>query len=240
LPSLALKLDSVTWLREGKRARDPDPALAAVLAEQAGADAIVAYLGPSRTGIRDRDIYVLKEVVKTRLIVEIPPDDQILAVALEVKPSQVTLVSENRVDPRGAETLDYSGNFEKICEVTERLRSAGIVVSHFIRPQAEDTKNAARCKVDYVTLSTLGYASAESVQEAEEELEDIERISHLAHKLSMGVHAAGGLTYKNATQCAELELIQQIIVGRAVVKRALMVGIERAVSLMREEMNRKL
>ena len=240
MPSLAIKLDSVTWLREGKRARDPDPALAAVLAEQAGAAAIVAHLGSARRQIRDRDIYVLKEIVKTRLIVEIPPENQILAAVLEVKPAQVTLVSENRVDPSEAETLDYGENFEKISEVSDRLRSAGIGLAHFIRPDAEDTKNAARCKVDYVVLSTLGYASAETVQEVEAELEDIERISRLAHKLSMGVHAGGGLTYKNVTQCAELEMMQQIIVGRAVVKRALMVGIERAVSLMREEMNRKL
>ncbi len=90
MPSLAIKLDSLTWLREGKRSRDPDPALAAVLAEQAGADAIVVHLGSARRHIRDRDIYVLKEIVKTRLIVEIPTDSQILAKVLEVKPYQVT------------------------------------------------------------------------------------------------------------------------------------------------------
>ncbi|MFQ5607873.1 MAG: pyridoxine 5'-phosphate synthase [Candidatus Zixiibacteriota bacterium] len=240
MPTLGIKLDSVTWMREGKRERDPDPAQAAVLAEQGGADAIVAHLGSSRRHVRDRDIYILKEIVKTRLAVEIPADNQLLSIALEVNPAQVTIVSENRVDPTGAETLDYSANFEKISEVSERLRSAGISVSHFIQPNGEDTKNAARCKADYVQLSTVGYSSAGTAKEAEAELDDIERISQLAHKFNMGVTCGGGITYANVTQCAELNLVQHIIVGRAVIKRALMLGMERAVKLMRDELTRKL
>ncbi len=239
MPLLAVKLDSLTWLRDGKRSRDPDPAQAAVLAELGGADAITVTLHPSRRGIRDRDVYVLKEVVKTRLIVEMPLDDDLMTVALEVRPWMVTFIAENQVDPSGKEPLDYR-DLEAISAATERLRGAGIISSHHILPQAEDIKNAARCRTDFVEFSTSGYSRAGSVTEAESELDDIARNSQMAHKLGLGVYCGSGLTYKNVAQCAEIDVIQQVTVGRALINRAVIVGIEQAVSQMRREIERKI
>ncbi|MBN4056676.1 pyridoxine 5'-phosphate synthase [bacterium AH-315-J21] len=239
MPLLAVKLDSLTWLREGKRSRDPDPAQAAVLAELGGADAITVTLHPSRRFIRDRDVYVLKEVVKTRLIVEMPLDDDLMTVALEVRPWMVTFIAENQVDPSGKEPLDYQ-DFEAISEASERLRGAGVVCAHHILPDAESVKNAARCRADFVEFSTSGYSRASSVAEAEAELDDIARNCTSAHKLGLGIYCGSGLTYKNVAQCAEIDIVQQVTVGRSLINRAVIVGIEQAVSQMRREIDRKI
>lgn len=240
MPLLAIKLDAITKLREDKRSRDPDPAQLAPLAELGGADAITAALHSSRTLIRDRDIYLLKEIVKTRFILEIAPTEDLLAVALEVRPWMVTLRGENPVDPYVTEPLAYNSALESIAVATERLKGAGIISSHCIQPTPDDVKNAARCKAEYIALTTDGYVTAESLQDAENELEDIDRMSQMAQKLGIGVHCGGGLNYKNAPRCAELNLIEQVTVGRAVVRRALLTGVERAVAELRAEINRKL
>jgi len=239
MPLLAVKLDALTRLREGKRSRDPDPAQAAVLAELGGADAITVTLHPSRRFIRDRDVYVLKEIVKTRLIVEMPLDEDLLTVALEVRPWMVCLIGENQVDPSGKEPLDYSA-LEQLSAVTKRLRGAGIISAHHILPQSEDVKNAARCRTDFVEISTAGYSRAGSVSEAETELDDIVRNAQMAHKLDLGVYCGSGLTFKNVTQCAEIDVIQQVTVGRALINRAVIVGIQQAVEQMRSQVERKL
>ncbi len=239
MPLLAVKLDTITWLREGKRSRDPDPAQAAVLAELGGADAITVTLHPSRRFIRDRDVYVLKEMVKTKLIVEMPFDEELLTVMLEVRPAMVTLISENQVDPSGKESLDYS-DLDALLAATERLRGAGILSAHHIAANSEGVKNAARCRADFVELSTAGYSRASSVSEAETELDDIARNAQMAHKLGMGVYCGSGLTYKNVAQCAEIDVVQQVTVGRALVQRAVIVGIQEAVSQMRREIDRKI
>jgi pyridoxine 5-phosphate synthase len=239
MPLLAVKLDTITWLREGKRSRDPDPAQAAVLAELGGADAITVTLHPSRRFIRDRDVYVLKEMVKTKLIVEMPFDEDLLTVMLEVRPAMVTFISENQVDPSGKEPLDYS-DLDALLEATERLRGAGALCAHHIAASSEGVKNAARCRADYVEISTAGYSRAGSVSEAETELDDIVRNAQMAHKLGMGVYCGSGLTYKNVVQCAEIDVVQQVTVGRALVQRAVIVGIQEAVSQMRREIDRKI
>ncbi len=239
MPLLAVKLDALTRLREGKRSRDPDPAQAAVLAELGGADAITVTLHPSRRFIRDRDVYVLKEIVKTRLIVEMPLDEDLLSVALEVRPWMVCLIAENQVDPSGKEPLDYR-ELEQLSAATERLRGAGIISAHHILPQSEDVKNAARCRADFVEISTAGYSRAGSVSEAETELDDIVRNAQMAHKLGLGVYCGSGLTFKNVAQCAEIDVIQQVTVGRALINRAVIVGIQQAVEQMRSQVERKL
>ena len=240
MPLLAVKLDSATWLREGKRDKSPDPAQLAVLAEQGGADAIVAQLTTSRRHIRERDIFILKEVVKTRFIVETQPDENLLQIVLEARPYMVTFVSENQMDSNIREPLDYGIAADRLAEATERLRGAGVISSHLIRPQPEAVKNAARAKAEFVEICTSELMNAASTGEAEAQLGDIDRAGQLAGKLGMGVNCGGGLGYKNARSIAEIQLVQQIVIGRAIIKRAMLVGIERAVSQMREEITRRV
>ena len=237
---IGIKLDSVTRLRQGKRSRDPDPAQLAPLAELGGADAIVAALHSSRSLIRDRDVYLLREIVKTRLILQIAPTEELMTLALEVRPWMVMLVGENRIDPGVIEPVSYGSALDTLSAATERLKGAGIVSAHFVGPSADDVKNAARCKAEYVSLSTESYVSAGSRQDAEAELDDLDRMAHMAQKLGMGVYCEGGLTYQNVSPCAELKLIERVTVGRAVVRRALQTGMERAVRDLRQELERRL
>lgn len=239
MPLLAVKLDSVTHLRESKRAKEPDPAPFATLAELGGADAISVSLLSGREHVRDRDVYLLKEMVKSRFILEISPSEELLTIALEVRPAAVMLIGENRMDATGKEPLAYTAG-NAFSDVTERLKAAGIRVTHFVAPNADDVKNAARCRSDYVELATTGYANASSTKEAEQELDDLERMSQLASKMGMGVSASGSLTYENVSPCAQLALVEQVTVGRAVVRRALMVGMQQAVASLRSQLDRNI
>lgn len=237
---LGVKLDSATWLRQGKRAKDPDPAQLAALADLGGADALALFIGSHRRHARDRDVYLLKEIVRSRFILQMAPRVDLMNLALEVRPWMVELVSENAVDPTAVEPLDYANNSDSIAEASERLKGAGIIPSHFIRPDAEDAKQAARLKAQYVTLATMNYTNAATREEAETEVDDIERISQLANKMGLGINCGGGLTYKNVAPLAEMNLMELVIVGRAVIQRALLVGMERAVSELRAELNRRI
>lgn len=239
MPLLSVKLDAITRMRESKRAKEPDPAPFATLAELGGADAVCVSLLSGREFVRDRDVYLLKEIVKSRFILEIAPTEDLLTVALEVRPAAVTLIGENRVDPTGKEPLAYTAG-NRLAEITERLKGADVRVTHYVAPNADDVKNAARCRADYVELSTVGYANAASSREAEQELDDIERMSQLANKMGLGVSAAGSLTYENVAPCAQLALVEQVTVGRAIVRRALMGGMQDAVTKMCARIERKV
>jgi pyridoxine 5-phosphate synthase len=235
---LGVNVDHVATLREARRGKLPDPVAAAIAAEMAGADGIVCHLREDRRHIKDKDIYLLKEVVKTHLNLEMAATDEMVKRATEVLPDMVTLVPEKREEITTEGGLDVMGNYEWIEEVTNQLRSHNIVTSLFIDPDIDQIKGAARCGADYIELHTGMYANAEDLGTVEDELEKLRSMAMAASKLGLGVSAGHGLDYHNVRAILQLEQIEELNIGHAIVAKAVMIGMERAVREMLEIIRR--
>lgn len=225
MPLISIKVDLVASLRYRKYIKEPDPAQAAVLAELAGADGINCFLREDRRHIRDRDFYILKETVKSKLTVQIAPDSELIERAIEVKPHTVTLMPFLS----GTSVIDKGDLF---ASASAELRSAGINVGYFINPEVDEVKAAARGKADIVELDGLDYARAETKKDIEIELERLEQAAQLASKLGMTPSCGNGLNYRNIRPLLDLDIFKEFTVGHAVISRAVMVGLDRAVSEM--------
>jgi len=226
---LGVNVDHVATLREARKGKMPDPVAAAVIAELAGADGIVCHLREDRRHIKDKDLYLLKEMVKSHLNLEMASTDAMVKMALEVLPDMVTLVPERREELTTEGGLDVVANQEFIEESISALRANGIVVSLFIDPAIEQIKAAARVSADYVELHTGKYANAEDENSLIEELEKIRSMALAAGKLGLGVSAGHGLNYQNVRDVAKIPQLEELNIGHSIMAKAIMVGLERAV-----------
>jgi pyridoxine 5-phosphate synthase len=231
---LGVNVDHVATLREARKGKLPDPVAAAVISEMAGADGIVCHLREDRRHIKDKDLYLLKEVVKTHLNMEMAPTDEMVKIAAEVVPDMVTLVPERREEVTTEGGLDVVTNFEYIEEAITILRANNIVVSLFINPDINQVKAAARVRADYVELHTGAYAAAENLNVVTEELEKIRSMAMAAGKLGLGVSAGHGLNYQNVRGIVAISQIEELNIGHAIIAKAILVGMEKAVREMLE------
>jgi pyridoxine 5-phosphate synthase len=235
---LSVKLDHVGVLREARKGRLPDPSQAVVLAELGGVDGIVVHLRRDRRHIRERDVYILREMVRTRLTLEIAPDAENVSRALDVKPYMVTLVPEADREITTEAGLIPGEETEALGAEVKRLQEAGIKVSVHIEPDVDVVKWAAKMKVDAVRLHTGTYAGARTEVEGFAEIEQLEQAAKAAAKNDLIVIAGQGLDYQNILPLVKLGLIDEFVVGHAVVARAMLVGMERAVREMVELVRR--
>lgn len=231
---LGVNVDHVATLREARKGKTPDPVAAAVIAEMAGAHGIICHLREDRRHIKDKDLYLLKEMVKTHLNMEMAPTDEMVKIATEVVPDMVTLVPERREELTTEGGLDVIANFEYLHEAIMILRANNIVVSLFIAPEINQIKAAARVKADYVELHTGVYAGAESLNTVADELEKIRSMALAANKLGLGVSAGHGLNFQNVREIATIQQMEELNIGHAIIAKAAMVGMERAVREMLE------
>jgi pyridoxine 5-phosphate synthase len=231
---LGVNVDHVATLREARKGKMPDPVAAAVIAEMAGAHGIVCHLREDRRHIKDKDLYLLKEMVKTHLNMEMAPTDEMIKIATEVVPDMVTLVPERREELTTEGGLEVIANFEYLHEAIMILRANNIVVSLFIAPEINQIKAAARVKADYVELHTGVFAGAENLNTVADELEKIRSMALAASKLGLGVSAGHGLNYQNVREIAAIPQMEELNIGHAIVAKAMMVGMERAVREMLE------
>lgn len=235
---LGVNVDHVATLREARRGKLPDPVAAAIAAEMAGADGIVCHLREDRRHIKDKDLYLLKEVVKTHLNLEMAATDEMLKRALEVVPDMVTLVPEKREEITTEGGLDVVTNIEWIEEVINQLRGHNVVTSLFIDPDIQQIKAAAQCGADYIELHTGMYANAEDLGTVMDELEKLKSMAIAALKLGLGVSAGHGLDYHNVREILQIEQIEELNIGHSIVAKAVMIGMERAVREMLEIIRR--
>jgi pyridoxine 5-phosphate synthase len=226
---LGVNVDHVATLREARRGKLPDPVAAAIAAEMAGTDGIVCHLREDRRHIKDKDLYLLKEVVKTHLNLEMAATDEMLKRAVEVVPDMVTLVPEKREEITTEGGLDVVTNIDWIEEVINQLRNHNIVTSLFIDPDIQQLKAAAQCGADYVELHTGMYANAEDLGTVMDELEKLKSMAIAASKLGLGVSAGHGLDYYNVREILQIEQIEELNIGHSIVAKAVMIGMERAV-----------
>lgn len=235
---LGVNIDHVATLREARKDRMPDPIAAAIAAEMAGADGIVCHLREDRRHIKDKDLYLLREIVKTHLNLEMAATDEMVRIATEVVPDMVTLVPERREEVTTEGGLDVVTNQEYLAEAVSTLHNHDMIVSLFIDADMQQIKTAARIGADYVELHTGNYAHAHAKGESKinEELEKIRSMAVVASKLRLGVSAGHGLNYHNVRKITETPQIEELNIGHAIIARAVMVGMERAVRDMLELM----
>jgi pyridoxine 5-phosphate synthase len=226
---LGVNVDHVATVRQARKTDEPDPVAAAIMVELAGADGIVCHLREDRRHIQDRDLRLLREVVRTHLNLEMAATEAMVKIALETKPDMVTLVPEKREEVTTEGGLDVQGHYERLAQVLPALQNAGILVSLFIDPDIEQIKMGAKLRADYVEIHTGLYAEAKDVEEELRELEKIQQAAGIAAKLGFGVAAGHGLTYQNVRPIAEIPEVEELNIGHTIVARAIMRGMEQAV-----------
>lgn len=231
---LGVNIDHVATIRQARGGTEPDPVTAAAIAELAGADGITIHLREDRRHIQDRDVRILRQTVQTRLNLEMAASQEIIGIALAVKPDMCTLVPEKRQELTTEGGLDVRLNMESIGAAVNRLQEGGAIVSLFIDPDPDQVKAANKVGADYIEIHTGSYAEAKDWKSEEQELRKIENAVKLAAKLGMGVNAGHGLNYSNIKKMASLGGIEEFNIGHAIISRAVLVGLDRAVKDMVE------
>lgn len=229
MPRLNVNIDHVATLRQARGGKEPDPVLAAYLAELAGAHGIVVHLRGDRRHIQERDLRILRQIVKTKLNLEMAPTGEMVGIASQVKPDMVTLVPENRQELTTEGGLDVAVNIKSASGTVTELKRAGIFVSLFVDPDPGQIEASKKTGAQMVEIHTGSYAEATSEPEREAEFKKIKKAVKKASELGMRVAAGHGLDYINVSYIAEIGEIEELNIGHSIVSRAVMVGFERAV-----------
>jgi pyridoxine 5-phosphate synthase len=229
MATLGVNIDHIATIRQARGGSDPDPLQAAVLAELAGAHGITAHLREDRRHIQDRDIYLLKQIVSTHLNLEMAPTPDIITIAVDVLPYMVTLVPEQRQELTTEGGLPVREKERDLAKAVATFREHNILVSLFINPDINDVKAAKRIGATHVELHTGYYANATGATSVQEELGRLRDASIAAVKLGLSLNAGHGLNYRNVTPIAQIEGMQELNIGHAIVSRAALIGMEAAV-----------
>ena len=233
---LGVNVDHVATLRQSRRTTYPDPVAAVVLAELGGADQITIHLREDRRHIQERDLQILRRTVTTRLNLEMAATQEMVRIALTVKPTQATLVPERREELTTEGGLDVVLNSVQLRPVVKTLSEAGVEVSLFVDPDFEQMKEAHKLDARAVEINTAAYADAADSRSRDAALRRVVDAARLGRKLGLLVHAGHGLTYQNVGAVAAVPEIAELNIGHNIVARAVLVGMERAVREMREAM----
>ena len=229
---LSVNVDHVATIREARRISEPDPVTAAAITELAGADGIIVHLREDRRHIKDRDLWLLRETVKTKLNLEMAPTKEMVKIALEVKPDMATLVPEKREELTTEGGLDIIPNREQIKDSVALLKEGGILVSIFVDPDIDQIKAAHRVSADYVEIHTGTFCDTTDRIEKDKELERIVTSARMASKIRLGINAGHGLNYQNIKSLTWIDEIEEFSIGHSIVCRALFVGFYKAVKEM--------
>ena len=233
---LMVNIDHVATLREARGIHYPDPVYAAGIAEMAGASGIIVHLREDRRHIKDRDVEILRDVVKTKLNLEMAATPEIVDIACNIKPDMITLVPEKRKELTTEGGLDVVKFSDKLKKVIEKVHAKGIKVSLFIDP-VEDQINAARkMNADMIEIHTGAYSDAKSDKVREKEFKKVVASAIMGKKLGLGVNAGHGLHYHNTREVAAIKEIDELSIGHSIIARAVFVGLDRAVRDMLELM----
>ncbi|NQZ22219.1 MAG: pyridoxine 5'-phosphate synthase [Colwellia sp.] len=233
---LGVNVDHIATLREARGTNYPDPVYAASVAEHAGADGITVHLREDRRHIQDRDIHVLKQTLHTRMNLEMAVTDEMLAIACEVKPVFCCLVPEKREELTTEGGLDVAGQLDKITRAVEQLSAAGVETSLFIDADKKQIDAAIASKAPYIEIHTGHYADAEDEQAQKIELIRLIEGIKYAHANGLKVNAGHGLNYFNVKPIAAIEEIIELNIGHAIIARAVIDGLDKAVRDMKQLM----
>ena len=233
---LGVNIDHVATLRQARRANEPDPVAAAILATLGGADGITIHLREDRRHIQDRDLHLLRQTVPRGLNLEMAAVDEIIDIACTVRPDQVTLVPERRAELTTEGGLDVAAHHEMLANAIRRLQKADIVIALFIDPNLLQIDAARQLGATAVELQTATYSEATSRDAVERQLQILNEATAHAKSQGLNVHLGHGLNYINVQPVVRIAGVEELNIGHSIVSRAVLVGMERAVREMKEAM----
>lgn len=233
---LGVNIDHVATIRQARRAKEPDPVAAAVLAILGGADGITIHLREDRRHILDRDLHVLRQTVPHGLNLEMAAVDEIIDIACTVRPDQVTLVPERREELTTEGGLDVVGNHEMVANAIRRLQQADIPVALFIDPDPMQIDASQRLGAVAVEIQTATYSDAVGRAAADRQLQVLDKATQHAKAQGLHVHMGHGLNYSNVKPIVRIAGVEELNIGHSIVSRAVLVGMERAVREMKDAM----
>jgi pyridoxine 5-phosphate synthase len=233
---LMVNIDHVATLREARGINYPDPVYAAGIVEMAGASGIIVHLREDRRHIKDRDVLILRDVVRTKLNLEMSATPEMVEIACDVKPDMITLVPEKRKELTTEGGLDVVNFSDKLQKAIEKVHEKGIKVSLFIDPVETQITAAHRMNADMIEIHTGAYSDAKSDRVREKEFKKVVSSVIMGKKLGLGVNAGHGLHYHNVREIAALKEIDELSIGHSIIARAVFVGLDRAVRDMLELM----
>jgi len=234
---LGVNIDHVATLRQARGGREPDPVWAAVQAELGGADCITIHLREDRRHIQDRDVHLLRETVQVRLNLELALEPEIIALALQLRPCQVTFVPERRQELTTEGGLDVAAERARVGDALARCRDAGLEVALFIDPNLKQVEAAIELGATAVELHTGRYADAPRPADQSRELAALRTAATLAVTSGLELHAGHGLNYQNIAPIARLDQMEELNIGHSIVSRAVFVGLKQAVYEMKACIN---
>ncbi|MBW2091221.1 MAG: pyridoxine 5'-phosphate synthase [Deltaproteobacteria bacterium] len=227
---LSVNVDHVATIRQARGGREPDPVVAAAMAELAGAEGIIVHLREDRRHIQDRDVRLLRETIQTKLNLEMAATEEMLKIAREIIPEMSTLVPEKREELTTEGGLDVAAHEQEIAQAVATLQEAGILVSLFIDADSNQVEAAKAVGADFVEIHTGHYADAAKEDEANRLFAGIVEAVKLAAALGLRVNAGHGLNYTNIKRFIALESeVEEYSIGHSIISRAVLVGIDQAV-----------
>ena len=232
MPKLGVNIDHVATLRQARGESDPDPIQAARICEEEGADSIVCHLREDRRHIQEKDVRILRKVVKTRLNLELSLNPEIVEIALKIHPDQATIVPERRQEVTTEGGIDVIAHFSRIKNAFKKLQEKGIIVSLFIAPNKRQIDKTKEAGIDMIELHTGQYALAKSEQSIRRELQKLNEMTQYARRLGLTVSAGHGLKYDNTKAVAQISGMEELNIGHSIISRAVFVGLAQAVQEM--------
>ena len=224
-----INIEQVSALRSIGRNSEADPVTAAIHAEIGGCDGIVCPVREGMQPVTERDVRLLRELVKTHLNIQIPPVEDMIHFALGIKPDMITIIPGEKPMSSSGGGLNILGHAETLMKMIHHIRSQNIIVSVLVDSEIQQIKAAARAGVDYVEINASEYAAAESLNERADQLERLKSVALGASKIGLGVAVSQGLDYHNIADITAISTVEEVNIGHAVVGRALWVGMEAAV-----------
>jgi pyridoxine 5-phosphate synthase len=233
MAELGVNIDHVATIRQARKTYEPDPVWAAAQAELGGADGITVHLREDRRHIQDRDVRILRETVTVKLNLEMACLDEMVRIATEIGPDQISLVPEKREEITTEGGLDVIGQIAVVSDTVKRLRDAGILVSLFIDPNINQVEASAEIGAEAIELHTGEYANAKG-KNRQVEFDRLLKASARCRESGMKLHAGHGLNYQNVRPVAEIEGMHELNIGHSIVSRAVFVGFQTAVREMKQ------
>ena len=233
MPKLGVNVDHIATLRQARGTIFPDPVKAASICESAGADSIICHLRQDRRHIQDKDVYTLRKTVKTKFNLEMSTIEEIVKIALKVKPDEATLVPEKRRELTTEGGLDVVKNRIKVARAVERLLKKGIFVSLFIDADKRQIEASKEVGAPFIEIHTGTYAEAKGSRKKRVELNKIKEATRYAGVLGLKVNAGHGLDYTNVKDIAKIPNMEELNIGFSIISRAVFAGLDKAVREMK-------
>ncbi len=234
MAQLAVNVDHVATLRQARGVTYPEPVAAAIAAETAGADGIVVHLRGDRRHINERDVRLLRKIVQTKLILEMAASNEMLGIALDIKPDIVTLVPETKEEISTEGGLDLINHKNHIQETVSTLKNAGIDVCIFIDPDLDQIKIAHKIDADMIEIHTGAFCDATTIAQKQKEFSKIVDAAKIGTKLNLEVNAGHGICYNSIKAFKGLSEIKEFSIGHSIVARSILTGMEQAVRDMKK------